>query len=195
MKKQVIVSSTLAVVCLSLFTALLWLGRLSEVTYLALLLASALISIVVLVLPRLTELDLKNLRMTLAEIRQVKSEVEEVKQNIAEIYGGIDNLRKKPLILDNAKMKELGLGGGLASAFGTMRYTAGCIKRERERLARIFVNAKTPEKIAEAILDSSLDVKVFKWNGPETPLEVEPKPVEQRESDKQKPSQAMEGEK
>ncbi len=183
MKEKIIVSGLLGLVCLSLFTTLLMLEHISEVIYLTLLLASALVSIVILVLPRLQELDLKNLRMTLAEIRQVKSEVEEVKQDIVEMYGGIDNLRKEPFVLDDAKMNELGLRGGVATASASMRYPAGCIKRERERLARIFVSAKSPEKIAEAILDSSLDAKVFKWNGPETPLDAEPNSVEQRKRD------------
>jgi hypothetical protein len=185
MKAQALVSGILGIVCVSLFTTLLVLGRISEITYLVLLVSFALVCIVLLVLPRLKELDLKNLRLTLAEIKQVKADVQEVREDIAEMYGGIDNLRKQPLVLDDAKMKELGLQGGLPTASAAMRYPTGCIKRERERLARIFVNEKTPEKIAEAILDNSLDDKVFKWNGPETPLDAKPKSVEQREQEKE----------
>lgn len=182
MKTQGIVSVILAVVCVCLFTVLLLLGRISEYTFAWLLGLFALVCIVLLVLPRLREIDLKNLRLTLDEIRQVKAEVQETKEDIAEMYGGIENLRKQPLVLDGDKMKELGLEGGhLTKSSAVMRYPTGCIKRERERLARIFINEKTPEKIAEAILDNSLDDKVFKWNGPETSLDTEPKSVEERE--------------
>ena len=138
MKAQSIVSGVLGIVCVSLFTTLLVLGRISETTYLVLLVSFALVCIVLLVLPRLQELDLKNLRLTLAEMKQVK-------EGIAEMYGGIDNLRKQPLVLDGPKMEELGLqGGSIPAASAAMRYPAGCIKRERERLARIFVTEKTP---------------------------------------------------
>ncbi len=188
MKTQAIGSGIIGTVCVCLFTALLLMGQISDLTYASLLIAFALVCVAVLVLPRLKELDLKNLRVTLEEIRHVKAEVEEVKEDIAEMYGGIENIRKQPLILDDAKMKELGMAGGLPATSAVMRYPAGCMKRERERLAMIFVKERTPEKIAEAILDSSLDDKVFKWNGPEVPLDAEPKSVGERareNSDKQ----------
>ena len=104
------------------------------------------------------------------------------------MYGGIEKLKSQPFVLDKEKMRELGLKGDtLAMAGATMRYQAGCIRRERERLARIFAVEKDPEKIAEAILDNSLDEKVFKWHGPETPLDVEP--VSRGDRDKQKESE------
>jgi len=193
MKAQAIVSGILAVVCVCLFTTLLVSGVVSEVIYASLLGVFALVCIVLLVLPRLQELDLKNLRLTLREIRQVKAEVQEVKEDIAEMYGGIDNLRKQPLVLDKTKMEQLGLKipEGVhpltaSSMSAVMRYPAGCIKRERERLARIFVTEKNPEKVAEAILDNSLDDKVFKWSGPETPLDAEPKSPKERAKEKEK---------
>lgn len=185
MKTQAITAASLGIGCVVLFTTLLLVNRISEITYASLLVSFTLICIVILVLPRLKELDLKNLRLTLEEIKQVKTEVEGVKEDIAEMYGGIENLRRRPLVLDDAKMKELGLAGeSLPKASAVMRYLAGCIKRERERLAKIFIKEKTPEKIAQAILDGSLDEKVFKWNGPETTLDVQPKSVDQRDSQK-----------
>jgi hypothetical protein len=178
MKSIEFISGILALLCIILFTTLLFLGRISEIAYVTLLVSFALVCIVLLVLPRLHELDLKNLRLTLNEIKEVKAKMEGVKQEIIQIYGGIENLSKQPLVLDDKKMKELGLDGGhLATGSAVMRYTAGCIKRERERLAKIYVNEKSPKKIAEAILDNSLDERVFKWNGPETPLDFEPKSV------------------
>lgn len=170
MKRESVVSFLLGIGGLTLFTTLLVRGTVSQLTYFGLLMPLALVCIVILCLPRLQELDLKNLRLTLSELKQVKAE-------IAEMYGGIENLRKAPFVLDDTKMKELGAQSTVAFTSVVMRYPAGCIKRERERLARIFVNEKSPQKIAEAILDNSLDDKVFKWNGPETPLDQEPVPI------------------
>jgi hypothetical protein len=185
MKINAIIAAILGIICVGLFTTLLLMNCISEIIYASLLVSFALVCITLLVLPRLKELDLKNLRLILVEIRQVKAEVEEVKEEVAAMYGGIENLRKQPLVLDDAKMKELGLSGGhLVTSSAVMRYPAGCIKRERERLAKIFIREKTPERIATAILDGSLDDKVFKWNGPETPLDAEPKSVEARETEK-----------
>jgi hypothetical protein len=47
-----------------------------------------------------------------------------------------------------------------------IRYVAGCIMRERERLARIIERESDPAKIAAAIRDSSEDVSIFAWKGP-----------------------------
>ena len=185
--KKVIIPIVLGFGGISLFTVLLVKGKISETGYVALMVPLALVCIVLLCLPRLRELDLKNLRMTLCELRQVKSEIEEVKSEITEMYGGIENLKKEPLLLDELKMKELGLEPkGIPQISAVMRYTAGCMKRERERLARIFVKQKPSEKVAESILDNSMDCKVFKWNGPEASLDAEPISVEQRKEKKEK---------
>jgi hypothetical protein len=155
----------------ALFTCLLIVDKVSEASYIGLMLPLALVCIVLLCLPRLRELDLKNLKIVLSEIKQVKAEIEEM-------YGGIENIKRSPLILDDARMKELGLKpGGIPQISAVMRYTVGCMKRERERLAQIFVRQKSPEQIAESILDGSLDDKVFKWAGPESNLSKSPKRV------------------
>ncbi|MGA2796637.1 MAG: hypothetical protein ABSE63_03550 [Thermoguttaceae bacterium] len=181
MKPESIASCLLGLIGVSLFTILLVYEKISQVTYLSLIIPLALVCVVLLCLPRLQELDLKNLRIILHEIRQAKSELETVKADIVEMYGGIDNLRKAPLILDKAKMEEFGLDGGhIASDDVFMRYIVGCFKRERERLAKIFVSPKSADKIAEAIVDNSLDGNVFKWNGPETPLDIPPLSVADR---------------
>ena len=186
MKAQIIAVVLLAIVCLVLFTSLLLSGHISAAVYAVLLGGFAVVCITLLVLPRLRELDLKNLRLVLNEIKQVK-------EDIAEVYGGIENLRKQPLVLDKAKMRELGLkGGALALDAAVMRYGSGCITRERERLASVFVREKTPEQIAQGILDNSLDDKVFKWAGPEMPLDAEPKTAEQREKEKKAKSESAE---
>jgi hypothetical protein len=107
---------------------------------------------------------------------------------LEEMYGKTDHLPVEPLVIDRPKMKELGLmPGKLATGDGTIRYVVGCIKRERERLARVFVNEKGPEKIAEAILDASLDDKVFKWIGPSATLDASPTPIQNEQIPEQKP--------
>ena len=161
-----------------LFTALLLNGRISDAVFGALLVPLALLCLAIHGFSRLKEIDLRSLRLVLAEAKRVQHDLEQ-------IYGGIEHLRREPFVLDEEKQRELGMGGGIAFGSATMRYPAGCIKRERERLARIFVNEGTPEEIATAILDSSLDEKVFKWNGPEVPLDEPPKSVNQREEDKE----------
>ena len=181
MKSRVLIALGIAAVGIVLFTLLLQAMLIGQWAYASLISVLALICVAIVLLPRLKELDLKNLRLTLAEIKQVKAEVEE-------IYSGISHLKRNPMMMDDAKMRELGFGepepGGLPGICAIMRYPAGCIKRERERLARIFVKERPFEKIAEAILDDSLDEKVFKWNGPEVGLDVPPKSHEEREREK-----------
>jgi len=152
--------------------------QLSEWSYISLIAIVAMVALVIHGFSRLKELDLKNLRMTLKEVKQVKQEIEQM-------YGGIEKYRREPLVLDGEKQEELGLSGGFPATSAVMRYPAGCIKRERERLARIFVNEKTPENIAKAILDNSFDDKVFKWNGPESLLNDPPKSVAQRKTEEE----------
>jgi hypothetical protein len=82
-----------------------------------------------------------------------------------------------PMDLNNARIRALGLKpGALALADASMRYAVGVVQRERERLARIFQNNGMSE-IATSILDTSQDDNVFKWAGPETSLDVPPKPL------------------
>ena len=190
MKGSVIVSILVGVGSLALFTVLLVKGLIGAASYVLLLVPLALLCIALLGFPRLREIDFKNLKLNLDELKQVKSEIEIVKAEIIEMYGGIENLHRAPLVLDEKKMGELGLGPkGVALGDAVMRYCAGCIKRERERLARIFISPKPPKELAEAILDGSLDDKVFKWNGPESPLDAEPKSVEQRKQPKEAPQE------
>ena len=181
MKAESIIATIIALSGTLLFTWLLSQETINEYTYIAGLGGTAIVSLVIHGFSRLRELDLRNLKITLNEIKQVQQKIEITRSEIVEMYGGIENLERKPLVLDSSKMEELGLsGGGFPTASAAMRYPAGCIKRERERLARIFVNVKTPEEMAKAIVDDSLDDKVFKWNGPETSLDEPPKSVQQR---------------
>ncbi len=174
-KPSTVVSILVGVGGIVLFTALLAEAKIGEASYVILLGMLFLICLAISVLTRLRELDLRSLKLTLDRIEAVKAGIEE-------LYGGIDHLRKAPLVLDKLRIENLGLRSGhIATGDAGMRYTVGCIKRERERLARVFVNAKMPERIAEAILDGRMDDKVFKWNGPEVSLDQPPTSVEERQ--------------
>jgi hypothetical protein len=82
------------------------------------------------------------------------------------------NTKREPIRMDDTKYKELGLfGGGITDAHSVVNYIMGCMKRERERLARIFVAEKTGNNFAQAIVDGSLDMNVFKWVGPSALLD------------------------
>ncbi len=171
---------TAGATCVWLLTA----GHIGETAFVTLTLAIIVAVLGIAGFARLKEFSLRDLKLTLGEIREVKQQVAEAKAELAEMYGGIENLRREPFVLDDAKRKDLGHRDGVAMSSGAMRYTAGCIKRERERLARVFVNVKTPEQLARAILDNSMDELVFKWNGPEALLDDLPKSVEQRAAEK-----------
>lgn len=88
--------------------------------------------------------------------------------------------------LDDEKMKALGLErpGSLVVASAVMRYVAGCILRERERITEILRDSKVSEEVLSKVLSDSDDDKVFRWRGPETPLRSNenPPPAEQTAS-------------
>ena len=42
-------------------------------------------------------------------------------------------------------------------------YVAGCVKRERERLARVLREAGQNQRTIDAILSEEDDAKVFRW--------------------------------
>lgn len=179
-----VIGGILGLVAAGLFTVMLFAGFVGEWAYFALILVALLAALAIAGFPRLQELNLRSLKIILREIKDVQQQVEKTKAEIAEMYGGIEDLQREPLVLDKKKLAELGIGTCLTTGSANVRYVAGCIKRERERLARIFVNQKAPQDVATAILDASLDDNVFKWNGPEAALDVPPKCVEQRQAEK-----------
>ena len=54
---------------------------------------------------------------------------------------------------------------GIVMSDAVITFVKGCMSRERERLARIIERETDPQKIAEAIRDSSQDEQVFEWVG------------------------------
>jgi hypothetical protein len=175
MKIASTIAGVVAFLGVVLFTILLCLGHIGATAFVTLMLALGLFCLALHGFSRLRELDLKQLKITLDRIEQVKSEIEEM-------YGGIDHIRRSTYAMSPEKLSALGSGGILSDL--SMPYIAGVILRERERLAKIFIKEKTPEKIAEAILDGSFNDKVFKWAGPGTPLDVPPKSVQERKNEK-----------
>jgi hypothetical protein len=142
------------------------------------------IALIVYLAERLREFSLKDLSVKLDEVRQVKAEAEE-------LYSKIDHLQQSTMTLDDERMAALGTAGGArASINAAMRYPVGCMKRARERLARIFAEPRSPEKIALAIRDDSYDDLVFKFNGPETPLDAPPVSLAERRAKAERESQA-----
>lgn len=85
--------------------------------------------------------------------------------------------------LDDAKAAELGGGDGLATTPNVMRYVAGVVLRERERMARVFDKHGMGE-VAADLRSEALDDHVFKWVGPTVGLDVPPKSYEQRKAEK-----------
>ena len=61
-----------------------------------------------------------------------------------------------------------------------MNYVSGCMKRERERLAQIFILGNPPQKTAAAIVDHTKDDLVFKWEPGGVPLDSPPRSMEVR---------------
>lgn len=87
----------------------------------------------------------------------------------------------KPAEFDKAKQAALGIDGREpATTAAVMRYTAGVVKRERERMARIFEEAGM-DQVAARLRDESQDDLVFKWDGPEHDLDEPPVSMQERE--------------
>ena len=65
---------------------------------------------------------------------------------------------KNALNLDNPN--------SVAMTGAVVRYVAGCITRERNRIAAIIESATDPSEMAAAIRDTSNDGDIFIWKGP-----------------------------
>ena len=146
-------AGTIGAALLILFTVLLCTKQISEASYVVCVTAALLIAVAVAVLPRLQEFDLKNAKLVLAKLEKTKAEIEEM-------YGGIENIKRNRKVIN---YEQTGTPTFLVGSATIRNYVSGCMKRERERLAMVFVKEKSPEKIAEAVLDSTYDVQVFKW--------------------------------
>ena len=180
MKSESMAAVVVALSGTVLLVVLLAKALISATHFAALIVCLAAVCLIVFGFRRVSEFSL-----SVKECKVLFHKVEQVKAELDEMYSGIHHLKRYPLTLDKEKMKELGLEGGFALSAAVMRYTAGALKRERERLARIFVKQRPAEEIAKAILDGSLDELVFKWSGPEAPLDAPPKSVAAREAEKE----------
>jgi hypothetical protein len=171
---RAVAAVVIAAAGLTFLTALLASGLIQPRHFCLLAPIVGLIAVAIYLAERLREFSLKDLSVKLDEIKQVRAEA-------VELYSKIEHLQQSTMKMDREVMEALGLGGGkLVTGSAVMRFTSGCIKRERERLARIFAEARAPATIAQAILDGRYDELVFKFNGPEVPLESPPVSVDER---------------
>ena len=131
-----------------LFTALLVFGKISPAVYNTLVIAAMLLSIAIAALPRLQEFNLRDMKLLLAKAEKVTAELKEM-------YGDVEHLKVTPLRMDDAAYSELGLGdgGGLVHGSSVVNYAMGCMKRERERLARVFITRRSGDELARAVVD------------------------------------------
>jgi hypothetical protein len=159
---------------IALSTTLLATHLLGETAFVAVMTVAVLSALAVFLSPRLVELNLKEMKLVLDRIERVKAEIDAM-------YGGIENLKREPMKNDEEWHSRLGVaGGGLVHDVTVMNYVSGCMKRERERLAQIFILGNPPEKIAAALVDHTKDDLVFKWEPGEIPLDRPPRSVEDR---------------
>jgi hypothetical protein len=74
---------------------------------------------------------------------------------------------------EDALIDQLAGNGGRMVTDGTvMRYVAGAVRRERQRLSEIFERAGMQE-IAKQIADSALDSNVFRFRPPSVNLHTQ----------------------
>lgn len=72
-------------VCFIVFTTLRCFGKLNDLSYCSMIIVLFLVILALIFYPRLKELDLKNLRLTLIEINEAKEEVASKEKEIKEI--------------------------------------------------------------------------------------------------------------
>jgi len=158
--------------CTILFVTLLVANKIGPGVFATLIGFTMLVSIAIAVISRLQEFNLREMKLILEKIEKTKAEVEQM-------YGGIEHLKFDRVKPDEAYYNNLGLfaSGGFIHCGSVVNFVMGCMKRERERIAKIFINDKSPEQVAAAIVDGSLDKKVFKWVGPGASLDDPPPPA------------------
>lgn len=74
------------------------------------------------------------------------------------------------MALDRESLQKAG-HIGMVEVTGVIRFVAGCMKRERERVARILRDDGFDTNVIDAVLSNTDDEKVFRWAGPETKLD------------------------
>ncbi len=150
------------------------------------MLASALASLAIAFNPRLQVLDLGKLKVVLREIDKAKEDVEQLKKEVAEMYGNIDHLKNH----DSKTCPPMPKFNSIATVTATMNYVEGCVTRERERLARIFVMERAPDELSKAIMDGSLDNRVFQWAPAARTLDMPPRSFEELRREREQAEQS-----
>ena len=158
---------------IALAVTLLSVHLVSEATFLIVLTIAALSALAIYLSPRLLEFNLKEMKLVLDRIERVKADIDAM-------YGETENLKRPTMKNDNEWHERMGAGGGLVMVGAVMNYVSGCIKRERERLAQVFILGNSPEKTATALVDHTKDDLVFKWEPGSVSLDKPPRSVEDR---------------
>ena len=67
--------------------------------------------------------------------------------------------------IDELGVQTCGNVGSVPKTVAVMRYVAGCIKRERERIAAVLREGSIDSKVVDGILSDAQDREVF-WSPP-----------------------------
>src|SRR5690606_26923740 len=89
-------------------------------------------------------------------------------------YCSIEDIRPERLRADREWLSQMGGRASAVNAFGVMGYVAGCMTRERQRLAQIFRQEHSPDTRARALMDPSKDELVFRWEPRSVSLDDRP---------------------
>lgn len=145
MKTEVIISIIIGVLGVILFTGLLVAEKFGAPTYIILISILALVCLVIPVLQRLRELDLKNLKLTLHKIKEVK----------AEIFAKEEALKESTLLLSELITVNTALSGIWGDANST-KYRKELVSKKTKDLLH---NLNVPESQIEEIFkyQKSLD--------------------------------------
>ena len=176
-------SVAIAATGIVLATTLLVKGQVGEPSFLVLIALASICALAVFLSPRLRILNLKEMKLVLERIEKVKADIDAM-------YGAIDGLKRAPMITDAEWQSRLGGGAFLITGGTVMNYVSGCMKRERERLAQVFILGNSPEKTAAAIVDHTKDDLVFKWEPGGVPLDQPPRSRAERQKAKAESSEA-----
>lgn len=130
--------------------------------------------------PRLIELNLREAKLVLQEVKNIKADLEAM-------YGPLEGIKLDPDTYDNKWPERMGVGNSLITAKTVVQYVSGCITRERERLARAVIVDPSAERLAQAIVDRSMDDLVFKWFPKSVGLDRPPLSSEERAKRKHGP--------
>lgn len=166
-------SGLIPIAIITFLTVLLGVGWINSTEWLVGFLFAPVLGLALFGFDRLERLKVRDIELQF-QVEKLKEKIELIEER----YSAGSFVPEEPFVLDDKTAHlEMGLGGrnGLLKAPAVMRYVAGCFSRERQRLAKIFAESKTPETIAAALVDTRFDKQVYQWAPPEVLLEESPR--------------------